>query len=131
MDIQVADEGCYVFQWDNVTHIGGGGPWTMEAILYEDSYEIVYQIGAGNPEQGSGSTTGLQDGAITTGLTYACDTVNSIPDNTAVCNFDPRFPPNGFISFTTTVPALGSGALIIPALGLGFVAFRTLRKRAA
>lgn len=120
-----APEGCYVFQWDNVTHFGGGGPWTMEAVLYDTSYEIVYQIGAGNPETGMGSTTGIQDPSPpTTGLTYACDTAASVPDNTTVCIYHPMFPPGTF-----SIPTLSRAML--PALAglLILVAGLSMRRR--
>ena len=77
-------QGCHVFQWANVNHFGGGGPWSQWAILYDTSMDMVFQIGSGNPEHGAGSTTGIQNPGATIGLTYACDTADSIPDNTAV-----------------------------------------------
>lgn len=86
-------EACTVFQWDDAAHFPGGGgapTFDFQAILYHTSYQIVFQIGPGNPEQGLGSTTGIQNFPPTTGLTYACDTPNSIPDNTAVCFFNPQ-----------------------------------------
>jgi hypothetical protein len=87
-------EGCSVYQWHNVTHFGGAITWTQQTILYHTSNEIVHQIGPGNPELGTGSTTGLQDFAPpTAGLTYACNTFDSIPDNTAVCIYPPVDPP--------------------------------------
>lgn len=88
-------ESCTVFQWDDAEHFpgGGGSTFNFQTILYHTSNQIVFQIGPGNPELGGGSTTGIQNAAITTGLTYACNTANSTPDNTAVCLFHPVLPP--------------------------------------
>lgn len=81
--------GCHVFQWDPVRHFGDTQNWTFQAVLYDISWEIVFQHGAGNPELGSGSTTGLQNAAADDGLTYACNSANSIPDNSAQCFVHP------------------------------------------
>ena len=82
--------GCHVFQWANTTHFGGGlDSWSQWAILYENFNEIVFQVGAGNPETGSGSTTGIQNADSLIGLTYACDSSGSVPDNSAVIFIPP------------------------------------------
>jgi hypothetical protein len=89
-------EACTVFQWDDAAHFPGSitaPTFDFQAILYHASFSIVYQIGPGNPELGSGSTTGLQSEDLTSGLTYVCNTANSIPDNTAVCIFNPQGDP--------------------------------------
>jgi len=84
------DLGCHVFMWDNVDHFGGGGPWQMWTVLYEHTWEIAFLIGPGNSEEGSGSTTGIQNEAATDGLTYACDTAGSVVGGTAVAFFNPE-----------------------------------------
>lgn len=84
--------GCNVFMWNDVQHFGGAAPWDMAAYVY-DSYDITFAIGPGNPETGSGSTTGIQNDGATIGLTYACNTAASVPDNTAVCFFHPNSVP--------------------------------------
>jgi hypothetical protein len=76
--------GCTVLQWDGVTHAGGpAGTWDQWVYLYDNS-DIVVEIGAGNPEHGAGSTTGLQDSAAAIGLVVACSTPASVPDQYAV-----------------------------------------------
>lgn len=85
--------GCHVFMWDNVSHFSGGAAspqWDMEALLY-DNGDIVFQIGAGDPNEGSSSTTGIQsesfgDGTTNPdfGLTYACNTASSIQGDLAI-----------------------------------------------
>ncbi|MBP6823002.1 MAG: hypothetical protein KA368_15750, partial [Acidobacteria bacterium] len=97
-------EACTVFMWDNVEHFGGGSTWDMEAILYHTRNEIVYQIGAGNPETGSGSTTGIQNLAATIGLNVSsCNTAGSIPDGYAAAVFAPNQTPCA--TCTITCPA--------------------------
>lgn len=84
------DESCSIFQWNDVQHFSSSAPWDFEAILYHGTNDIVYQIGAGNPEAGSGSTTGIQNDGATIGLTYACNAAASVPDNSAVCFAHPN-----------------------------------------
>ncbi len=130
----VAGEGCYVFQWNGVEHFGGTGVmFDMQALLYDTSFGIVYQIGPGNPEQGSGSTTGIQNEVPDDALTYACNSAASIPDNTAVCFFHPNFPFGGGqqqLPEPAEVPALNPLSLLIFALimvTLGAVSLRFRR----
>lgn len=79
-DRPTTSNGCHVFFWQAAEHTSGGGSFNMWAILY-DNKDIVFQIGAGNPEHGSGSTTGIQNNAATSGLTAQCNTPLSVPDN--------------------------------------------------
>lgn len=95
------DLGCHVFQWDSAEHFGGGGPWDFQALLYNDSWEIVFQHGAGNPETGSASTTAIMNPAHDDALTYACNTASSVPDNSAQC-------------FTHPQPAVAIGPTSVP-----------------
>lgn len=87
------DMGCHVFMWDNVSHFPGGvnsPQWDMEVLLY-DNGDIVFQIGAGDPNGGISSTTGMQSEAFGDGmtnpdfgLTHVCNTPDSIAGNTAI-----------------------------------------------
>lgn len=92
-----AGEACSIFQWDDVAHFPGGAAaptWDIQVILYHDTNDFVYIIGAGNPELGSGSTTGIQDfPPPTTALVYACNTAASVPDDTSICWFHPNPVP--------------------------------------
>ncbi len=77
--------GASVFQWD-AEHWGtedGIRDFTFWAVLF-DNDDMVYQVGAGNTETGSGSTTGIQNTSATDALTVACNTSDSVPDNYAV-----------------------------------------------
>ena len=118
------DLGCHVFFWDDATHFGGAVPFDVEVILYNESNQQVYMVGPGNPETGSGSTTGLQNLGATIGLTVACNTGGSIPDNFAVAIIHPvPFSP-------VEIPTLGTWAFIAFAallLGAGLVMMRRRR----
>lgn len=124
-------EDCTVFQWNGVTHFGGGGPWNMQAILYHQSGDILYQIEPGNPETGTGSTTGIQNDGATDGLTYACDTAGSVPDSTGVCFFHPN-PAEACVGLPpVTIPTANNFGLLALLIGLALAAFFMLRRRFA
>lgn len=131
-------ESCTVFQWDDVAHFPGGvdePTWDMEVILYHKTNDIVYQIGAGNMETGSGSTTGLQDfPPPTTGLTYACDTAGSVLDDSGVCILHPNPVPDDCfpeIPSPVEVPTANNLGLLALFLGLAAAAIFVLRRRLA
>jgi hypothetical protein len=121
------DLGCNVFQWSGVTHFGGGGPWEFQAILYEGSFEIVFQHGVGNPEAGSGSTTGIQNDGATDGSTYACDTAASVADNTAQCFAHPA--PIVSAAPPVSVPTGNRWGILMMLAAFALLAFGQLRAR--
>jgi len=88
-DLACGPEPCSVFQWNDANHFGGADYFDFQAVLYHDSGEILYQYGAGNPEQGSSSTTGIMDPTKTIALTYACNTFGSIQDDMAIAIVPP------------------------------------------
>jgi uncharacterized repeat protein (TIGR01451 family) len=114
---------------------GGGAPtWDLEVVLYHTTNDLVFLYGAGNPERGSGSTTGLQSdptsGPGFTGLQVACNGAGSIPDQATLCIFHPNpvpgvcqeadldltqtaepewVSPGDTVVFTLTVENLGPG----------------------
>jgi hypothetical protein len=116
------DMGCNIFMWDDVVHFGDATPFDVEVIVY-DSGDIVQMVGAGNPELGSGSTTGIQNDGATIGLTYACDTANSVPDGTVVAFWNPDFVP-------VSIPTLGEYGLmafVLVLMGAGVFFMRRQR----
>lgn len=125
------NEACHVFQWNNVTHFGGTATWSMQSILYETSGEIVNQIGAGNDETGTGSTTGIQNDGATDGLTYACDTDGSLPDNTGICFFDPGFGPGEGAMTLLEVPTASTYGMAILVGLLSLTALLVIRRSVA
>ena len=86
--------GCSVFQWDAVSHYpgGGGATWDQWIMLY-DSGDFIYQLGAGNPESGSSSTTAIMNPTYVDSMTVACNTPSSIPGDYVVHFKIPNFGP--------------------------------------
>ncbi len=56
------DGECLVVQWYQIQHLGGGAYFDVEAILFADG-RILLQYGPGDPEQGTGTTVGVQTAA--------------------------------------------------------------------
>ncbi|MFC3194195.1 hypothetical protein ACFODZ_08070 [Marinicella sediminis] len=122
--------GCHVVQWDGVEHFGGGGEvFGFEAILYDLSWEIVFVQGTGNPEAGSGSTTGIQNDGATDGLTYACDTAASVPASSAQCFIHPN-PDPAALPPILPVPTNNKVMLATLAGALGLIALFLMRRKA-
>lgn len=128
----LANEGCYVFQWNGTTHFGGAETFSFQALLYDTSFAIVYQFGAGNPEQGSGSTTGIQNLAFDDGLTYACDAPAPVTaGDGGVCFYHPDFPFGGDQREVISVPAYNNWGLLTLALMMALMAgFMVYRRQA-
>jgi len=79
---------CFIAQWNDVVHFAdpegsGTDDLTFEIILL-DNDEILVQIEDAGDEAGSGSTTGIESAAGSVGLDCACNSPNSISDNTAI-----------------------------------------------
>ncbi len=128
-----ANLGCHVFQWDEVEHYPGGtaaNAFDFEVILYDDSYEIVIQHDGRNTENGSGSTTGLQDSTATIAEMYSCDTAASIPANSAQCFVHPNPNVAAALAPATPVPANNMFAMILLSLSLFAGGFLFFRKKA-
>lgn len=88
---------CNIFMWHEAGHWPDAATtnFDFEAILYQNS-DIVYQYATGNhgnPEKGVSSTTGIQSAAPGDGnppefgFTHACNTLDSILDDSAVWIF--------------------------------------------
>ena len=84
-DIDGADEGCTVFQWDEAEHFFSSAPFDMQAVLYHTSGQIVLAWDDRNPDGGSGSTTGIYDSIAGDSVTYACDTGGTLSQAASVC----------------------------------------------
>lgn len=76
---------CLVVQFENFYHYPGGGSiaGTFEAILYS-SGAIIIQFKDAGAEEGSGSTTGIENSDGTDGLTVTHDSAGGLSDNYAV-----------------------------------------------
>lgn len=74
---------CVIFQWNNASHSGSAATFDLQAVLFEDgTIRMIY--GPGNPELGSSSTTGIQNGDATLGLTHVCNSASSISDSSTI-----------------------------------------------
>ncbi len=125
-----ATPGCMVFQWHDARHYGDSSLFDFEVVLYDGSFEIAVQTAAGNPEAGSGSTTGIQDENAAVGLSYACDTAGSVPDNTAVAFFIPgQGQPTPTPTPVEAIPTMNSWGMLVFLMGIFGVAVLVLRRR--
>ena len=98
-DAGSASQGCTVFEWRNMgRYVQGGSPTgnaVFQAILYDSSYEIVYQYLTADSGNGGSASIGLQKPDETVRLNYACDAANAALSGTAVCLFHPSAPALG------------------------------------
>jgi hypothetical protein len=86
---------CAVVQYRGYHHYPGGGTiaGTFEVILF-DGGSILIQFQDAGAEEGSGSTTGIENATGTDGLNYGmCNTHGSLQDSMAVCFQYPGAPP--------------------------------------
>jgi len=88
---------CLVVQYDGYHHNPAGGDsiaaGTWEGILF-DNGNILIQFEDAGVEEGSNSTTGIENASGTIGLTYGtCTTPASLQDSLAVCFQYPGAPP--------------------------------------
>lgn len=92
-----ASQGCTVFEWRNMGRYASGGSATgnavFQAILYDQSYEIVYQYVTADPSSGSNASIGLQNPDESIRFDYKCDSAGAAPAATAVCFFHPSALP--------------------------------------
>jgi uncharacterized repeat protein (TIGR01451 family) len=104
---------CLVVEYWNYHHYQGGGggalAGTWEAILFDNHYILLQYQDAG-AEEGSGSTTGIENADGSDGLTYACDTAGSLRDGRAVMFYYPG--PNLAASRKTATAAVELGERI-------------------
>lgn len=112
------DEPCTVFEWAQWGIHGGSEIFDLEAVLYHSSFEIVYQVGAGDSSGGAGATFGIQSADARHGLLYASNMAGAAPGGTALCFFEPRFPPGGPLAdlevrlTAKTDPVVAGGPLV-------------------
>lgn len=115
-----ADEACHVFQWDRVS-FGTGGPtgpgprpdgdFSFQAIVYEQSGNVVYQYTGDDPIEGRDAAVGLQNRTADAGLQYSCQTPR-VKRDSAVCIAAPAADTPG--------PLVSEGVqLLSPAPSLG------------
>ncbi|MFV0543221.1 MAG: PKD domain-containing protein [Marinicella pacifica] len=106
---------CDVFLWKGAYFYGGAAinPMDIEAILYPDTSQWVFQH-RGPGADGESATVGIQNAAANDGLTFACNTVNSLSEEQAVCVFHKDYPQSANDSFVTLeTPAVALNNLAI------------------
>ncbi len=82
---------CLIVQYENYHHYGGDIAGTFQAILFKYGSVLIQFEDAGD-EQGSGSTTGIENADGTEGLGYKCNEEDSLSDKLAVCFAAPGAP---------------------------------------
>jgi hypothetical protein len=80
--------GVHVITWENVRH-GTGAAFDFQVLLF-DNLDILMQFPAGNPEEGSGSTTGIQNAASSQGLTVYANAAGQLAKDISVLISPPR-----------------------------------------
>lgn len=98
--------GASVFQWD-VEHFGGCASFdAFQAVLLDNG--DIYFVYNNTCEGGAGSTTGIQNEAVTSGETYACDAAGSVNSGDAVIYY-----------YEPPVDAVTPPAIVCPAVAGG------------
>ena len=104
-------QACLVVQYEDFHHYGiREVAGTFEAILFENGSTLIQFEDAG-VEEGSSSTSGIENEDGTIGLTYACNTGASLSDNLAVCFAYPGQPADCLSSgvpWLSTEPGSGT-----------------------
>ncbi len=102
-----ATGGCTVFQWTHMGRFVSGGPpdgaAEFQAVLYDGSFEIVYQYRAADPLAGGSASLGIQNAAATDRTQYACNQGGSAGAGRAVCLFHPNSLPAGLSAAPSTL----------------------------
>lgn len=80
-----------IFQWSAVHSNSTLAPFDFQIIIYENS-DMVIQVAAGDPFNGAGSTTGLQDASAAFGFTYAGNKPGYLKHDLAILIVDDKLP---------------------------------------
>lgn len=86
-------EPCTAITWQDWSVPGGGEPYTLQAILYHASSQIVTSAVASSVLPAG--TAGLQGHRAGWALAPTCEGATLAPAGTALCYYDPRFPAGG------------------------------------
>ncbi len=91
----IAGEPCTVFQWSGWGFLSLPGTFDAQAILYHASFAIALQVDLGGLVHGD-ATLGIQSSDAGSALQYLPSA--ALTGTTAVCLFEPRFPPGGRVA---------------------------------
>ncbi len=87
---------CLVFQWNNMGLYSGGsaiGDFDFQAVVYPQTWQIVYQYRNSIPNNGDGATVGILNPDVNGyQLTSSCD-LPQVQPSRAVCYFHPQHLP--------------------------------------
>ncbi len=115
--------GCTVFSWRGMARVveGSGGAqiegnFDLQAIVYDGTYEIVFQYINPDPQTGGSATIGIQNPGPTIRSQYSCDTAQRATANRAVCFFHPSAQPSTAAAVT---PIFDQPAVAVPNLASG------------
>lgn len=109
----------YVIFYDNVGHFAAAGTWDMGVVLWSNG-DFAFIYGAGNPEDGLGSTTGVQNELATEGTEF-------VPCNAGGVGFGTTVESICVLSDVEIVPTMGEWGLMI--LGLSLMIFGVVAVR--
>ena len=90
--------GCTIVQWNNMQFFGGGPAGSFETILYDQSWEVVYQYASNFVATGASATIGIMNETSTIALQYSCN-VASVGANFSICFTHPNGTPVTLESF--------------------------------
>lgn len=110
-------QGCHVFQWSRMAQWNGGdaaGDFSFQAVVYEQSGQIVYQYIGADPLSGGSATIGLVDVGGSDPLNLACEQSGSVAAGRAYCAYSPNARPKAGAGLR-----LPQAAAALPALGAG------------
>jgi len=85
-------EACTVVQWSDWSTAAGGSSFDIQALLYHQSFEIVFQLKPGGATLDQG-TIGVQDSTAQMAAQYR--PAAALTSEIAICVFDPQFPVGG------------------------------------
>ena len=112
--------GCVVYTWSNLglyqSSSSATGNAEFQAVLYDNTNEIVYQYRTADPAAGGDATIGVQNADVSRVVQPACNTPNAAPSNRAVCFFAPGQAPSALAAAPTR---LLSPAVQLPNLASG------------
>ncbi len=89
-------QGCHVFQWNGMQQWNGGQPngnFSFQALVYEQSGQVVYQYLSADPLAGGSATLGLVDTAGNDPFNFACTASGSVAAQRSYCGYAPDAQP--------------------------------------
>jgi hypothetical protein len=115
-DIGSASQGCTVFEWNDIGQyvsdsLPPDGNAVFQAVLYHQSFEIVYQYIAADPDAGAQAAIGLQSPDESIRFDYSCSVNNSAAAGRANCFFHPSAAPGTEATVHVVSPAANLGNL--------------------